>query len=62
VLFEGQFVKTSTNISRAQYDVSPDGKRLVVLRPAAGEAEVVVVLNWLTELRARMNASSERSH
>jgi len=53
VLFEGQFVRTTTNISRAQYDVSPDGRRFVVLKTVAAEAEVVVVLNWINELRSR---------
>jgi hypothetical protein len=44
-----------------QYEVFPDGRRFVVLRPAAEDAEVVVVLNWLTELRARLAAGGERS-
>jgi Tol biopolymer transport system component len=43
-----------------QYDVLPNGW-LAVLRPAAEEPEIVLVLNWLTELRARMAAGSERS-
>jgi hypothetical protein len=33
----------------------------MVLQPATAGQEMVVVLNWLTELRARMNASGERS-
>jgi dipeptidyl aminopeptidase/acylaminoacyl peptidase len=38
------------------YDVSPDGKRFVMIRPAtgAGESELVVVQNWFEELRARV--------
>jgi hypothetical protein len=37
--------------------VLPDGKRFVVLPPAAESPEIVVVLNWLTELRSRMAAA-----
>jgi eukaryotic-like serine/threonine-protein kinase len=38
------------------YDVSPDGRRFVMIRPAtgAGESELVVVQNWFEELRARV--------
>jgi Tol biopolymer transport system component len=38
------------------YDVSPDGRRFVMVRPAtgAGESELVVVQNWFEELRARV--------
>ena len=53
--------RSAADIYHAEYDVLPDGKHFVVLRPAAESPEIVVVLNWLTELRARMNASGERS-
>ena len=35
------------------YDVSPDGRRFVMIRPAtsAGESELVVVQIWFEELR-----------
>jgi len=56
VLFEGSY---STSSSHQNYDVTPDGQGFLMLQPAA-EAEVVVVLNWLTELRARMRASTPR--
>jgi Tol biopolymer transport system component len=38
------------------YDVSPDGRRFVMVRPAtgAGESELVVVQNWFEELRGRV--------
>ena len=38
------------------YDVSPDGRRFVMIRPAtgAGESELVVVQNWFEELRGRV--------
>jgi serine/threonine-protein kinase len=33
------------------YDLSPDGQTFVVVAPAAGEAEVLVAVNWGDELR-----------
>ena len=38
------------------YDVSPDGRRFVMVKPSAGnaEAELVVVENWFEELKARV--------
>jgi serine/threonine-protein kinase len=44
----------STN--HAAYDVSPDGRRLLVLRldPRAIPTEIHVVLNWFEELRAKV--------
>ena len=33
------------------YSVAPDGKRFVTLARAAGESKIVVVTNWLAELR-----------
>ena len=38
------------------YDIHPDGRRLVLVRPAGDEQgrEVTWVLNWLTELRPLM--------
>ena len=40
----------------AQIDVSPDGSRLVMVRPLTGvaETELVLVQNWFEELRARV--------
>ena len=38
------------------YDVGPDGKSLLVLRPAGEGTEAIVVLNWARELRARVAA------
>jgi Tol biopolymer transport system component len=37
------------------YDVSPDGKRFLMIRPLAGlgETELVVVQNWFEELKQR---------
>ena len=52
-LFDDRY---KTGLFRSRYDVLPDGKRFVVLRPAVESHEVVVVLNWLTELRSRLQA------
>jgi Tol biopolymer transport system component len=38
------------------YDITPDGRRFVMMRPTAGlgETELVVVQNWFEELKARV--------
>ena len=38
------------------YDVTPDGRAFIMVRPASGadESELVVVQNWFEELRARV--------
>jgi eukaryotic-like serine/threonine-protein kinase len=54
-LFTDQF--RSGDPFAPEYDVSPDGKRLAVLQPTEEVPEVVVVLNWLIELRPRLAAS-----
>lgn len=43
---------SGTNIS--SYDVARDGSRFLVLKPDNDNIRVVVVLNWLDELRARV--------
>jgi hypothetical protein len=48
------------------YDVSPDGKRFLMLKPsgrseqAVGPASLVVVLNWFEDLTARAQGKVER--
>ena len=38
-----------------QYDVSPDDQRFVMLRnEGAADSELVLVLNWLEELKERV--------
>jgi Tol biopolymer transport system component len=56
VLFEGSY---SASASHQSYDVAPDGQGFLMLQPDA-DVEVVVVLNWLTELRARIRASAPK--
>ena len=52
LLFEGHY--------SAGYDVSPDGKRFLMLKPpvaqSAGPAQLHVVVNWFEELRRRVPA------
>ena len=51
VWFEDRFVTAAA--PHANYDVSPDGKRLLVLEAAENE-QLVVVHNWGAEVRARL--------
>ena len=49
VLFEGDYLK----VSGIPYDVSPDGQRVLVLKPSADPASppfLKLVLNWQAEL------------
>ena len=58
VLFEQHFEKSIFPFE-ANYDVSPDGKRFLLVVPPAGETsptQVNVVLNWSDELRRLMHA------
>jgi hypothetical protein len=49
-LFDGNYLEGP---SVANYDVSADGERFLMVRGReGGGAEAVVVLNWLGELRA----------
>ena len=40
------------------YDVSPDGKQFLVLRPAGGEAKAVIIHNWAREFREKRAAAT----
>jgi Tol biopolymer transport system component len=42
------------------YTVSPDGKRFAFVRPTGGDQQVIVVLNWLNDLRAKLAAAGRR--
>ena len=51
-----------TGIDGANYDVSPDGKRFLMLKPAPGTQarlnQLHVVVNWCEELRRRVPAQT----
>jgi len=36
------------------YDVTPDGKRFIMIKPGNEDTPVVVVVNWMEELRHRL--------
>jgi hypothetical protein len=38
----------------ASYDLSPDGQRIVFAQPTGGEARLVVIVNWFTVVRKRL--------
>jgi serine/threonine-protein kinase len=52
LLFEGTYLRTDASYPRTAYDVSANGERFVMLRPAEGAApgQINVVLNWFEEL------------
>ncbi|MGH9788827.1 MAG: hypothetical protein ACRD4U_09025, partial [Candidatus Acidiferrales bacterium] len=54
LLFEGRFLRGGSNPGWAQYDVSADGRRFLMIRSEqeGGPTQMTVVLNWLAELRA----------
>jgi Tol biopolymer transport system component len=61
LLFEGHYFEGrlfSYDQYGASYDVAPDGKRFLMLKPAAGQnaqsGQLHVVVNWFEELRRRV--------
>ena len=42
----------------ANYDVMPDGDHFITIRPRAGGAPPMAIVNWITELRERMAAAA----
>jgi serine/threonine-protein kinase len=52
VLFDDTFVTAAA--PHANYDVTPDGKRLLVLE-AVEDPQIFIVSNWGTEVRARLS-------
>jgi len=57
LLFQGQYYVAPTGSPRAQYDVTADGKRFLMLANgpstdvAGGRPRFVVVQNWIEELK-----------
>jgi Tol biopolymer transport system component len=49
-LFEGPYI---TDPWHPNYDVWPDGKSFVMLRPVEENRQLVMVVNWIKELRQR---------
>jgi Tol biopolymer transport system component len=57
VLFNDRFVSAAA--PHANYDVSPDGTRLLVLE-AVDEPQIIVVHHWGAEVRARLRSRTAR--
>jgi Tol biopolymer transport system component len=60
-LFEGRYGAAAFHSGRT-YDVSPDGRRLLMIKGGAGDpdgtpATMIVVLNWFEELKRRMSTN-----
>ena len=49
-LFDGPF---ATDVYHPNYDVEPDDQTFVMVRPVAENRQLVLVVNWLQELRQR---------
>jgi Tol biopolymer transport system component len=49
-LFTGEF---TTDPGHPNYDVAPDGRSFVMLRPVEEQRRLVMVVNWIEELRRR---------
>jgi hypothetical protein len=62
-LIEGRYGPASSYHFGRTYDVSPDGRRFLVIKnsaagdPNATPASMVVVLNWFEEVKRRVSAS-----
>jgi hypothetical protein len=59
-VFRGPYYISPTGSPRAQYDVTPDGRRFLMLAPSPGmdtsvaRSHLVVVENWFEELKRRV--------
>ena len=53
VLFDRAYAFGPT-LSIANYDVSPDGQRFLMVKSGAGSQHLNMVLNWLDGLKARV--------
>jgi len=54
VLFEGSYVRSRIDRAYQYYDISPDGRRFLMIKEADEEgstAQINVVLNWFEELK-----------
>jgi Tol biopolymer transport system component len=44
------------NVGHASYDITPDGKQLLLLKNVSSDAEVIVAYNWAEQARVRIRA------
>jgi serine/threonine-protein kinase len=57
VLFAGQYQPSSSPVPNANYDISPDGQRFLMLKPGGQDqaaTQINVVLNWFEELKQKV--------
>jgi Tol biopolymer transport system component len=57
VLFAGQYQPSPNPVPNANYDVTPDGQRFIMLKPGGQEqapTQINVVLNWFEELKQKV--------
>ena len=55
-LFKGDYPVTT---GHANYDVAPDGKHLLLLRPVSDSVRAIVVHDWASEFRAKIAAAGK---
>ncbi len=53
VLFEGRYVHSTMGWGRADYDVSPDGQRFLMVKEdeRSARTRIHIVQNWFEELK-----------
>ena len=54
VLFEGSYVRSRIDRAYQYYDISPDGRRFLMIKEAdeeGGQGQINIVLNWFEELK-----------
>ena len=54
MLFQGPY---ATDLYHPNYDVAPDGKSFIMVRTAEDSRRLVIVLNWVQELRQRVGGA-----
>jgi len=57
VLFTGQYQPSSSPVPNANYDISHDGQRFLILKPGGQDqaaTQINVVLNWFEELKQKV--------
>ena len=55
-LLSNQHYAFGASLTTANYDVSQDGQRFVMVKDESGSGRLNVVIKWLAELKARMPA------
>ena len=62
-LFQGPYLGYSANVTGRTYDVSPDGRRFLLIKNDGGRnspaprSSIFVVLNWFEELKQKVPAN-----